>query len=77
MKKALLFCLGIAVTVPGLWAGKHPVPLEAKLDAAKCVECHVANTCVLACHGYNHNSNGTVSAIPLPTSPLQKAAKSR
>ncbi len=38
---------------------------------------HVANTCVLACHGYNHNSNGTVSAIPLPTSPMQKAAKSR
>jgi len=24
---------------------------------------HAANTCVLACHGYNHNSNGTVSAI--------------
>ncbi len=50
MKKALLFCLGIAVTVPGLWAGKHPVPLEAKPDAAKCVECHADKTKGKAVH---------------------------
>ena len=24
---------------------------------------HSTNTCVLACHGYNHNSDGTVSAM--------------
>lgn len=38
---------------------------------------HVANTCVLACHGYNHNSDGTVSAIPLPLSPVPKVATAR
>lgn len=38
---------------------------------------HVANTCVLSCHGYYHNSDGTVSALPLATSPMQKGATSR
>jgi predicted CXXCH cytochrome family protein len=37
----------------------------------------VGNTCVLACHGYNHNSNGTVSAIPIPTGSVQRTAISR
>jgi predicted CXXCH cytochrome family protein len=39
MKKALLFIV-FALLVPRLWAGKHPVPLDAKTDTAKCVECH-------------------------------------
>ncbi len=26
---------------------------------------HATNTCVLACHAYNHNSDGTVTAIPM------------
>lgn len=43
MKKALLFIV-VAVLVPQLWAGKHPVPLEAKTDAAKCAECHAEKT---------------------------------
>ena len=38
---------------------------------------HTTNTCVLACHGYNHNDNGTVSAIPLSASPMQDVARPR
>ena len=38
---------------------------------------HSANTCVLACHGYNHNADGTVSAIALSTSPMQNGARPR
>jgi hypothetical protein len=38
---------------------------------------HAANTCVLACHGYNHNADGTVSAIPLSASPMQNIVRPR
>jgi predicted CXXCH cytochrome family protein len=31
----------------------------------------VSNTCVLACHGYSHNTNGSVTAIPLPLKAAQ------
>jgi len=35
---------------------------------------HTAKTCVLACHGYDHNSDGTVTPIPSPGSaPTHKA----
>ena len=37
----------------------------------------VGNTCVLACHGYNHNSNGTVSRISIPTGSMQRTTTSR
>lgn len=40
MKKALLLVVFGVLAVPSLWAGKHPVPLEAKADAATCVQCH-------------------------------------
>lgn len=34
---------------------------------------HTTNTCVLACHGYYHNSDGTVVVIPPPgAAPAQK-----
>jgi hypothetical protein len=36
-----------------------------------------ANTCVLACHGYNHNADGTVSVITSLVSPTQNVAKPR
>ena len=49
MKKALLFVF-VGVLVPQLWAGKHPVPLEAKTDGAKCAECHVEKTKGKAVH---------------------------
>jgi len=32
---------------------------------------HARNTCTLACHGYNHNADGTVTAIPLPGAAAQ------
>ena len=37
---------------------------------------HPANTCVLACHGYNHNADGSVSAVAA-ASPLQRIARPR
>jgi predicted CXXCH cytochrome family protein len=40
MKKALLGCLFVALFVSGSWARKHPVPLDANTDSAKCAECH-------------------------------------
>ena len=40
MKKVLMLGLLIGLVVPGLRGGKHPVPLDAETDAAKCVECH-------------------------------------
>jgi predicted CXXCH cytochrome family protein len=39
MKKALLFIF-VMLLVPRTWAAKHPVPLDANTDGAKCVECH-------------------------------------
>jgi len=44
MKKALGFCLFVALFVSGSWARKHPVPLDAKTDSAKCLECHQDKT---------------------------------
>jgi hypothetical protein len=38
---------------------------------------HQTNTCVLACHGYNHNADGTVSAFALSTSPMRNVARPR
>jgi hypothetical protein len=38
---------------------------------------HPTNTCVLACHGYNHNADGTVSAIVPATSSLQSLVRPR
>ncbi|MFB3920961.1 MAG: cytochrome c3 family protein [Terriglobia bacterium] len=39
---------------------------------------HPTNTCVLACHGFNHNPDGSVSAIgAVATGPLQKVVRSR
>ncbi len=32
------------------WAGKHPVPLDAKVDGAKCLECHEDKTKGKAVH---------------------------
>jgi predicted CXXCH cytochrome family protein len=39
MKRVLMFALLMGLTVPRLGAAKHP-PLDAKVDAAKCLECH-------------------------------------
>jgi hypothetical protein len=33
---------------------------------------HTANTCVLACHGYYHNPDGSVTAIPPSASPTKR-----
>ena len=38
---------------------------------------HSANTCLLACHGYNHNADGTVSAIALTANSALNLAESR
>ena len=50
MKKVLMFSLLIGLTVPWLRAGKHPVPLDANTDAAKCIECHEVKTKGKAVH---------------------------
>ncbi len=69
MKKALSFML-FTMLVPQLWAGKHPVPLDPKTDAAKCAECHddktkgkfvhsaIATGC-LSCHEVRVNKDIT------------------
>src|SRR5690242_667232 len=49
MKKVLLLVIG-AVLAPPSWAAKHPVPLDPKVDAAKCVECHEEKTKGKAVH---------------------------
>ena len=38
---------------------------------------HSTQTCTLACHGYNHNSDGTVSAVPAAASVAQLKAGTR
>ena len=50
MKKALGLGLFVALFVSGSWARNHPVPLDAKTDSAKCVECHVEKTKGKAVH---------------------------
>jgi predicted CXXCH cytochrome family protein len=50
MKKAVMLYLFMALTVPSMWAGKHPVPLEPKSDAATCVQCHEDKTKGAAVH---------------------------
>ncbi|MGI9104277.1 MAG: cytochrome c3 family protein [Terriglobales bacterium] len=42
--------LWLVVLSPAAWAGKHPVPLEAKTDGAKCLECHEDKTKGKAVH---------------------------
>jgi predicted CXXCH cytochrome family protein len=49
MNKALLLFLLMAVAVP-LWARQHPVPLDAKTDAAQCIACHQDKTQGKAVH---------------------------
>src|SRR3954469_671759 len=56
--------------VPSAFAAKHPVPLDPKVDAAKCVECHtdkskgksvhsaIATGC-LSCHEVRVNKDVT------------------
>lgn len=45
MKKALLlFVISVGTCAPNLWAAKHPVRLEAKADAASCLQCHEDKT---------------------------------
>jgi hypothetical protein len=38
---------------------------------------HQTKTCVLACHGYNHNADGTVAVFALSTSPMRGVARPR
>jgi len=45
-----MLCLLIGLMVPRLRAAKHPVPLDANTDAAKCVECHEVKTKGKAVH---------------------------
>ncbi|MGB9104541.1 MAG: cytochrome c3 family protein [Terriglobales bacterium] len=70
MKTAVMLWLLLVLTLPLLWASKHPVPLEAKIDAAKCLECHsdkakgkavhsaIATGC-LSCHEVRVNKEVT------------------
>ncbi len=63
----LLLIIGIA---PWLFAGKHPVPLDTKVDGATCLQCHedktkgkaihsaIANGC-LSCHEVRVNKDVT------------------
>jgi predicted CXXCH cytochrome family protein len=44
MKKALMLVVFATLVVPKIWAGKHPVALDPKGDAATCVQCHEAKT---------------------------------
>ena len=80
VKKVLILGLLIGLKIPSLWASKHPVPLEADIDAAKCAECHegmakgksvhsaMASGC-LSCHEVRVNGDITrvklVTATPL------------
>ena len=45
-----MFYLLVGLTIPSLRAGKHPVPLDPKVDAARCVECHEDKTKGKAVH---------------------------
>lgn len=70
MKTAVMLWLLLVLTLPLLWASQHPVPLEAKIDAAKCLECHsdkakgkavhsaIATGC-LSCHEVRVNKEVT------------------
>ena len=79
MKRVLMFALLIGLEVPWLGAAKHP-PLDAKGDAAKCLECHADKTKAksphstlssgcLSCHEVRVNKDITrvklITATPL------------
>lgn len=38
---------------------------------------HSNNTCMLACHGYNHNTDGTVSPVALSKGPLLRGVRTK
>lgn len=40
MSRCVWVGLVLLALAPASWAGKHPVPLEAKVDGTKCLECH-------------------------------------
>ena len=49
-KRTAILYLGLLVLAPAIWAGKHPVPLDAKADATQCVTCHEDKTKGKAVH---------------------------
>jgi predicted CXXCH cytochrome family protein len=70
MKRVAMLCLLVGLTALRLGASKHPVPLDAKTDASKCIECHadkakgkvvhsaIASGC-LSCHEVRVNRDVT------------------
>jgi len=50
MNRTAMWCMFIALTVPSVWASKHPVPLQPASDMATCVQCHEDKTKGKAVH---------------------------
>ncbi len=44
VRNLFIFILLVGCAAANLFAGKHPVPLAADIDAAKCIECHENKT---------------------------------
>ncbi|MBI4166262.1 MAG: hypothetical protein HY508_11075 [Acidobacteria bacterium] len=62
-------------------SGERLVNFDAKVVGPKGASpvsyTHSTETCVLACHGYNHNSDGTVTVMAPAMMPAQNVAGSR
>ena len=71
MKRVLMFALLIGLTVPRLGAAKHPT-LDAKVDAAKCLECHADKT-----KGKSVHSAMASGCLSLPRSSSEQGHYSR
>ncbi len=67
----------LSPTISGERLVNFDVNVVAPNGASPIQYSRATNTCVLACHGYNHNSDGTVTVMSSITNPLTPAVRSR
>jgi predicted CXXCH cytochrome family protein len=67
----------LSATITGERLVNFDVKVVAPNGASPISYTHPTKTCVLACHGSNHNADGTVSAALAATAPLQNIRRPR
>jgi hypothetical protein len=67
----------LSATITGERLVNFDANVVAPNGAAPVSYSKVTNTCVLACHGYNHNSDGTVTVLSSLPNPTQNVVRAR
>jgi hypothetical protein len=67
----------LSATISGERLVNFDVNVVAPNGASPISYSKATNTCVLACHGYNHNADGTITVMSLTPSPLTNTLRPR